>query len=342
MKVNRIKLQEILWETTLDCNKNCTYCGSKDILNKDENVSVINIANEIIKYPPKRITLTGGEPALLKELPEVIEILSKNNISVNILTNGLLYNKLPHNIEFIDRIGYSVNTLEDIKVVANNLDKISTTHIESVMITNFGTHNIWEFDKLAKCYADNNFVNWQVQLTMGEQQLTADGIQHLYNNFDAGYSFGDLLVDFQNVVFADNLQKHHECNAGMNSLSILQNGDIVRCLSARAYEKKLEIYGNLNSEFDISNSKSKLQHIFECDMNSCRFCSELKCCRDLIDYPKNEKIFIDKLELDKQNTTEIDDWINKTGLKMPSVEMYGINDYDGSFVYGVTSGYYKN
>lgn len=324
MKVNRIKLDEILWEITLDCNKNCEYCGSKDILNKNSNVDIIDIAKEIAKYPPKRITITGGEPIMVGEdkLKEVIKILHDAGISVNVLTNGKLFEHYGI-LDNVDRVGFSINTLNDIKELKLK-GGLCKSNYETVMITNFGTHNIWDFNELANCYNDNNFVSWQVQLTMGEQQLTADAIQHLYNNFETGYNNGDLLVNFQNVIFADNLQKNHECSAGMNCLSILQNGDVVRCLSARSYEKTIETYGNILSNIQtpeiIRDGQSKLQFIFEHEMHSCRFCSELKCCRDLIDYPSYDNKKIPIFEYDK-------DYKDYTIKEIPITLVYGVTSY---------------
>ena len=71
---------EILWEFTLKCNKNCSYCGSKAILNniKPDDIKYSNeyIANQIIKVHPNEVTITGGEPSCeYEELVKCVKIL---------------------------------------------------------------------------------------------------------------------------------------------------------------------------------------------------------------------------------------------------------------------------
>ena len=101
--------KEILWEFTLKCNKNCCYCGSKDILKKEleehekngyETIGQIGIAMYITEVHPDEVTITGGEPSCeYEELVKSVEILYKAGIKVKILTNGNLFAKMAGDYE---------------------------------------------------------------------------------------------------------------------------------------------------------------------------------------------------------------------------------------------------
>ncbi len=341
MKVNRLSLDEMMWEITLKCNKSCSYCGSKELLNASDDFAneiekkIWDIARAIVEYPPKSLTITGGEPIMIGKnlFSNIVGFLVDNEIVVNVLTNGELFKY--DVLDKINRVGYSINTLEDVENynnAKNNLKSTIEMETEVVMITNFGTHNIWEFDKLSKCFTEGDFVNWQVQLTTGnELQLGPDGIKHLRNKIDE---------DDGPIIIADNLQIKHECMAGMNSCSILESGDVVRCLSQRTYTKEtddMSIYGNL---IEPTTPNIGLKYIFEVKMNSCRFCNSIACCRDEIDYPKIEVEDTPSEALQKL----ADDWNEKYEPKMPqdSNDYYTkeVEDpYNGPtvFVYGVNN-----
>jgi len=284
-----LKLEEILWEITPKCNKNCKYCGSKDIT-KNEPLSddqVLKIAERIVEYKVNEVTLTGGEPSTLSDelLSQVIEILDNSGCKVKIISNGGIFDKfIPWDKVYC--IGLSVNFPSDYKE-----DHVVTTteYCDNItIVTNFGSHNIWEFDKLAEIA--KNFKLWQIQLTMGsEYQLLADGIKYLR----------DKIRSLKNVsyVLADNLQSEHTCSAGIRSCSILYNGDVITCLSERSYNSTgLYTWGNL--------LKESLANIWEPGFRNIRFgpCDR-KCCRDFIEYPSDEKVETKKLVPEKVDGT---------------------------------------
>lgn len=73
------------------CNLNCSYCDTK-WANQDnvpyEIMSEKDITDYILATNIKNVTLTGGEPLLQNNIDVLIEILIKNNLSVEIETNG--------------------------------------------------------------------------------------------------------------------------------------------------------------------------------------------------------------------------------------------------------------
>lgn len=268
-----LKLKDIVWEITLCCHKGCKYCGSKNVL-RDENPtlsSMLDIAKQIGQYGVDTVILSGGEPGELNfsEMDQIIDILEAYGVKVQVVTNGKLLNFDQKILNRFDLIGLSINSVEDhIRLWTVYGDTINNC----VMVTNFGTHNIWDFDGLASLA--KNFRSWQVQLTTGEYLLPPDGISYLRSKI--------RKLEGVKYVLADNLQDEHKCSAGINSCGITCDGDIIPCLSERAHGKGgVEVQGNL------FKFKGSLKDIWETEFKEIRFSDRgwVNSCRNCINYP---------------------------------------------------------
>lgn len=73
------------------CNLSCSYCDTK-WANSGAAPAEMMSAEEICGYAVdtgiKNVTLTGGEPLLQNDIYELIELLMKNGLNVEIETNG--------------------------------------------------------------------------------------------------------------------------------------------------------------------------------------------------------------------------------------------------------------
>ncbi len=271
-----LKLKEILWEITPKCNRNCDYCGSKQISNCEQlnDKHILDITDNICCYmttvdEPKNITLTGGEPLLLglQRLQAIVRILKNAKCSVSTITNGDLLTA--EHLELFDSVGISVNTEDDVKKIIDKWLVYEDDKDKMTFVTNFGLHNVFEFDNISN-FIKNIDGLWQIQLTMGDGQLDKNGIKHLYekiNNCNTKY------------VLADNLQVEHNCMAGLSSMGITFNGFCVPCISARAW-------GNINNS-DYNILKISLRDIWEDGFKNIRFSGDCDNCRKHIDYPKD-------------------------------------------------------
>lgn len=265
----KFELDELLWEFTLSCNKNCKYCGSKALVNheKDAFIDRKYIAKEIANVKPKEVTFTGGEPSVfMKELSECADILNKNSIKCKVLTNGHLFENSLFDKEFIEKFacfGYSINESEDIdnamKIIAN-IPREKTT-----IVTNFGTHNINIFDKIAKFAL--MFPVWQVQLTTGNEfQLDLPDIENLIQKLE------NLPKDFIQIVRADNFNCG-KCYAGISCCSITWDGDVIPCLSYRAWKSDIMPQGNV--------FKKSLSKIWKNEFKFFRNRKFFPCCKNV-------------------------------------------------------------
>ncbi len=114
MTDNRPRLQSIIFETTQQCNHACLHCY---------NIWNPNTTQEFNTYPKgqldpsatldllrkalnethcSHITLTGGEPLLRKDLPQILNFLQDRGVSTTIISNGHLLDE-PTVVDFLDR-----------------------------------------------------------------------------------------------------------------------------------------------------------------------------------------------------------------------------------------------
>ncbi|WP_332910281.1 radical SAM protein [Algoriphagus boritolerans] len=102
------------------CNFRCSYCmpveemewmPSSKLMSKDE---ILNLAETFISLGVKKIRLTGGEPLVRKEFPEILERLASFPVELTLTTNGVLIDKHIENLKKSRRpisqcqFGYSI------------------------------------------------------------------------------------------------------------------------------------------------------------------------------------------------------------------------------------------
>ena len=316
-----LKLKDVIWEITLCCNKGCKYCGSQNVLRK-ENPSLkhmLHVAKEIGSYGVDVVTLSGGEPGEIMEhdLVQVINTLKSYGCNVRAITNGrLLSSSKCEAIDLLNMIGLSINSLSDVP-------KDITRWQNIVMVTNFGTHNIWEFEALAEIA--RSFKSWQIQLTTGSEfMLPPSGISYLRKKIR------DL--DGIKYILADNLQDEHKCSAGIVSCGITVDGDIIPCLSERT-SGYVSVQGNL--------FKRSLKDIWETEFRDMRFGKSgwSKSCRNCVSYPKTEELTPSIAPKEKVNNVNIifDEIIKEArsrprdsyrGCSSGNVMSYGVADWN--------------
>lgn len=71
------------------CNLHCPWCDTKESWgNVGTEMTISDIVKKVKELGPKHIVITGGEPTIQEELPQLISFLSLNNYYVSIETNG--------------------------------------------------------------------------------------------------------------------------------------------------------------------------------------------------------------------------------------------------------------
>lgn len=321
-----MKLNEVIWEVTLKCNRRCDFCGSSDVIRTNNPVGRNNekIAYEIADYGVETCVLTGGEPGCLpaEDMNLILKTLRDGGVDVRVITNGLFLDRMK--MEDYDRYSDEVSTigLSVNEPMAGLYERYQEYADRVTIITNFGTHNVWQFDEIAEIA--KKFPCWQVQLTMGKPfQLPANGITFLREKIEG-------LDDDVKYILADNLQDEHDCTAGMNCCGVTADGEVIPCLSARPCGVDLMVQGNL--------FQRTLKDIWETEFRDIRF-GDGYCntCRKFIDYPSETPLKIDvgKIFMEVATGGDQDDDIRKP-WEHPQIQLYGCGD-NRVIVYGVGS-----
>jgi MoaA/NifB/PqqE/SkfB family radical SAM enzyme len=81
------EIKNVLIAVTGKCNANCNVCLTSDY--KWQEPSIEEIESVVKKFKNKTIELTGGEPTLRKDLPEIIRTIKKTKNRASIFTNGI-------------------------------------------------------------------------------------------------------------------------------------------------------------------------------------------------------------------------------------------------------------
>ena len=97
------ELNYLFWECTTRCNLRCRHCGSdckdcsgeKDMPAEDFLRAFDTIPSSEINNP-FTVVMTGGEPLLRPDLPEIGRVLRKRGVGWSIVSNGWLYDEAMH------------------------------------------------------------------------------------------------------------------------------------------------------------------------------------------------------------------------------------------------------
>src|SRR5688572_2622448 len=75
---------------TSGCNLRCTWCDTKyaSWTPEGENLSVDDLMEKVASFPARHVVLTGGEPMVAPELPELAQRLREAGLHITIETAG--------------------------------------------------------------------------------------------------------------------------------------------------------------------------------------------------------------------------------------------------------------
>ncbi|RLA76997.1 MAG: hypothetical protein DRG78_18055 [Epsilonproteobacteria bacterium] len=122
-------MKEFCLSITFECNWDCEYCVAttheKEKIQEEELLKTVNMIDNNMA-----VTLTGGEPGLIKKelLDKIIIILLDKKCRIDVVTNGLFLKKFPEYYDTVEDYLYHVSidmeTPGDIIDFYNPKDKI--------------------------------------------------------------------------------------------------------------------------------------------------------------------------------------------------------------------------
>ena len=176
-----------------------------------------------------QLTLTGGEPSLNKNLPEIVKIFSKySNLSkCTIVTNGMLYKRIGdfvekmtiENPEIDFRLSLSVDAIGDlhdkIRGVKGSYDNVIKT-FDILKKIRSNTHNLW--------------VDMNTTVSKYNYQEFRNIHDHVINNFDVDVNIQLTVTDdgMLNKLNKDKKKpdKSHKATLGLVRRQIAADGTL--------------------------------------------------------------------------------------------------------------------
>lgn len=284
-----------VWEVTMGCNMRCGHCGSScaealpDELTTEE---ALKLCDEIADLGLQWITLSGGEPLTRQDIGELVQRLSSQGVSVNMITNGWLLDK--EKAEELKQSG--------IATVAISIDGTALVHdkirrpgafehasdafrilkglgIRTGAVTTITNQNIEILNDLKEELIRIGVDTWQVQigLPMGNLKEKPDWlispaqvkdiIDFCYETAREGWIkifpadcigyYTKKEMEIKKISYqTDRVSMWNGCNAGIRSFGILHDGRILGCTSIRSEEY---IEGSIREK--------SLREIWESDKN---------------------------------------------------------------------------
>ena len=254
------RFKKIYIEITNVCNMNCKFCLQDN--RKKEFINIENfekIINKIKDYTNLVCLHVKGEPLLHKDLELILNILEKNKLKTNLVTNGLLVkektdiianskaiNQINISIhsatqnEFINCKEYLQNIFDSVKKITKNSDiKIS--------------YRLWNLNDIKNNDLNREIIeyieNYYNTKSLKEDMKCSASIkleENIYINQDTIFEWPDLNNDI--------ILTQGRCLALKEQIAILVDGTVVPCCLdgngvlklGNIYEKTIEEI--LNSE----------------------------------------------------------------------------------------------
>ncbi|MWB93344.1 GTP 3',8-cyclase MoaA [Flavobacterium sp. GA093] len=277
------------------CNLRCTYCMPADGIALSPKASLMTadeifaIAQTFVKNGVDKIRLTGGEPLLRKDFPEIIAKLATLETSLSITTNGILIDRHMEVLKQynVKKINLSLDTLVSDKfhsiTLRNQFQKvIDNLHlllnndfqvkVNVVLIKDFNENEIVDFIKLTEFlplsirfiefmpFAGNEWdrskmVSQNEILSQVENHFLTQNLQKLEDekNFTARtYKIKGFQGDFGIISSITN----PFCD-GCNRIRLTANGKIKNCLFSNAESDLLTPFRNGESIENLISTSIK-------------------------------------------------------------------------------------
>ena len=277
------------------CNLRCTYCMPADGIALSPKASLMTaheifaIAQTFVENGVDKIRLTGGEPLLRKDFPEIVSKLATLNTSLSITTNGILIDRHMEVLKQanIKKINLSLDTLVSSKfhsiTLRNQFEKvIDNLHlllnndfqvkVNVVLMKGFNENEIIDFVQLTKFlplsirfiefmpFAGNEWdrskmVSQKEILSQVEECFSLDKIQKLDDekNFTARtYKIEGFQGNFGIISSITN----PFCD-GCNRIRLTANGKIKNCLFSNSETDLLTAFRNGESITNLISESIK-------------------------------------------------------------------------------------
>lgn len=101
---------------TAGCNLDCPYCQNAEIIPLDsgEEISIGALVQQLRGNLSDGYCITGGEPTIQKDLPELLEELrSEPSKHINLNTQGTVPSVLEKSLPYLDSVWFDIKTIPE-------------------------------------------------------------------------------------------------------------------------------------------------------------------------------------------------------------------------------------
>ena len=222
------RFKKIYIEITNNCNLNCSFCS---IINKPKKEMSINefkiIINKIKEYTDYIYLHIKGEPLLHSKLDEILNICDKNNIKVNITTNGTLLKRrksilLKH--KSIRQINVSLHSENNI---INYFEDVFST-CKELSKNIYINYRLWTLEDYTLNKESTTIVNKIIK----SYNLSTELVEKIKNDKNITIDINTFVNKNNLFVWPDeslNLNIDSKCYGLIDQLGILVDGTIVPC-----------------------------------------------------------------------------------------------------------------
>jgi len=266
----KYQLKQCVYEATLACNLRCRHCGSsagkprKDELSTSEATELFG---QLAALGCEKLTISGGEPMLRKDWPELIASAAQTGMRVGMITNAVSFNEeaaRSAKANGLRAVGFSLDGLREVhdrirgKVghyerIRRAMKAAAKVELPFAIVTFVNSLNLTHLDDLYQLVREQGAFAWQIQLgaNMGNMKNNQDLLinEHQLLAFHAKLARlirrGDLRIDVGDCIGyygpeETTLRKNiggrpfSGCGAGIRVVGIESNGNVKGCLSIMA------------------------------------------------------------------------------------------------------------
>lgn len=233
------KFKKIYIETTNICNLNCNFCPK--ISRKLEFMSVESfekIIDKIVPYTKHIYLHLMGEPFLNRNLKEFLVVCDKNNIKVNITTNGTLIKNVKDillNSKAVRQVNFSLHSFEanDTKITFEEYvdEIINFINLSSEERNIISALRLWNLD--AKYKASNN-MNIDILELLKERFNIEDDLRQILNEKNSFKIKNNVYINMGEKFKWPSLKEEEIgerafCYGLRDHIGILVDGTVVPC-----------------------------------------------------------------------------------------------------------------
>lgn len=299
-------LRELFVECTNACNLKCKHCYLGNI-NKNSELPLEKIKDMLDQFSDiggESVTLSGGEPFLRQDILEIIDYASSRPLFISIFSNGILITdeivkKLKqYNIKEvqISLDGAKPETHDAYrgmkgahKATLRAIDALRREGIKVGVATIVNRINIDELTGIVDiCKNWETIPKFSHQERKGRAVTNGKDYQLTYYEHFQGILKARRYISEKtnqkpfNIKVPEKLNLNsRRCSAGINSLTVLSNGDVYPCMDLNTPQAKL---GNIceQSINEMWDSKNEFLNMLRCstlkDLKFCRDCRHLIYC----------------------------------------------------------------